>query len=152
MGTILLGNIQVEVLKHLQSVKTGISINQLFKFWKYKEGAEKSLKSLEKLGHIKIINSIAYFVSFPKDIEPNANLSNYSPDELKEFENMSRRNLVYMYKEELLSYLWKINKKRKIPEGVKRSLQRLGILKWKILELTELGRKLLIENQTPKLP
>ena len=148
----MLGNIQVEVLKHLQSVKTGISINQLYKFWKYREGAEKSLESLEKLGHIKIINGTVYFVSFPKDISPEANLSNYSSDELIEFENISRRNLVYMYKEELLSYLWNVNKKRKIPEGVKRSLQRLGILKWKILELTELGRKLLIENQTPKLP
>ena len=114
--------------------------------------AEKSLESLEKLGHIKIIKDKAYFISFPKDIESHANSSNYTIDQLKEFENISRRNLVYMYREELLSYLIKVNKKRKIPEGVKRSLQRLGILKWKILELTELGRNLLVENKTPKLP
>jgi len=148
----LLGNIQVEVLRQLHSTKTGIQIDQLYKYWRYKEGAERSLESLEKLGYIKIFNNKAFFVSFPKDIEPELNVSNYSQEELSEFENISRRNLVYLYKEELLTLLSNVNKKRKIPEGVRRSLQRLGILKWKLLELTELGRKLLIEIQTPQFP
>lgn len=148
----MLGNIQVEVLKQLHSMKTGIPIDQLYKYWKYKEGAERSLESLEKLGYIKISNNKAFFISFPKDIEPELNVGNYSQEELMEFENISRRNLVFLYKEELLTLLSNVNKKRKIPEGVRRSLQRLGILKWKLLELTELGIKLLIEIQTPPLP
>jgi len=146
-GSYLLGNIQVEVLRQLHSTKTGIQIDQLYKYWRYKEGAERSLESLEKLGYIKIFNNKAFFF-----IEPELNVSNYSQEELSEFENISRRNLVYLYKEELLTLLSNVNKKRKIPEGVRRSLQRLGILKWKLLELTELGRKLLIEIQTPQFP
>lgn len=140
----LIGNIQVEVLAYLHNAKFGVPIEQLFKFWRYKEGAEKSLKSLQKMGYIKISKGLVFFISFPKDLEYQTTSNTYSNEELKEFENITRRNLVYTYKEELLSYAPEVNNKRQIPEGVKRSLQRLGVLKWKILELTELGRKILL--------
>ncbi|MBN1682195.1 hypothetical protein JW865_01415 [Candidatus Bathyarchaeota archaeon] len=148
----MLGNIQVEVLKYLHKVKFGVQIEELFKFWRYKEGAEKSLESLQKMGYIKIINGQVFFVSYPKDIKLELSSTIYSQEELIEFENITRRNLVYTYKEELLTYIVDVKTKRKLPEGVKRSLQRLGVLKWKILELTELGRKILLtEIQTTQL-
>ena len=146
----LLGNIQIEVLRRLQGEKAGVLMEELMRYWKYRDGAVKSIDSLQRLGHIRVVNNLAYFVSFPKGVEPEKEAAGYTVDQLKEFEEISRRNLVYLYKDELVKSL-EGTKPRSIPEGVKRSLQRLGVLKWKILELTDLGRSLLSELLTPQM-
>ena len=146
----LLGNIQIEVLRRLQREENGVLMKELIGYWKYRDGAVKSLESLQHLGHIRVANNTAYFISFPRGVEPEKEAAGYSVDQLKEFEEISRRNLVYLYKDELVKSL-EGTKPRSIPEGVKRSLQRLGVLKWKILELTDLGRSVLSEILTPQI-
>jgi hypothetical protein len=79
-------------------------------------------------------------------------VKNYSLKQVEEFDDLSRRNLIYMYKDELMVYQQGAKPSKALPRGVRRSLQYLGILKWRIIELTDLGKNLLGEMLSKTTP
>ena len=150
----MLGPVQVEILQLLHDSKAGVPIEDLLKQWTYKQCGKKSIASLQQLGLIRISKNIAYFVRFPEALEPKLNIKGYTSEQLKELDDLSRRNLLYLYKDELIKYQDGIVPAKVIPQGVRRSLQHLGVIKWKMLELTDLGRRLLgeiVSRTTPPM-
>ena len=96
----MLGNIQIEVLRLLHDSKQGISIEELLKNWKYREGGIKSIEGLRARGFIRINRETVHFVRFPTEIEVQSGTKTFSMDELEEFNDINRRNLVYLYRGE----------------------------------------------------
>jgi hypothetical protein len=141
----MIGPIQVDILQRLRESPDGVPIIDLLKGYRYKQGGERSLASLEKAGYIRITRGIARFERFPHEIEPRVTIKAYSTKQLKELDDLSRRNLLYLYQNELAKYKDGVVPANALPTGVKRSLQHLGVIKWKILELTDMGRRLLGE-------
>jgi hypothetical protein len=141
----MLGNIQVEVLRHLHNAKHGIPVEEFLGNWKYKDGGLRSIAGLERRGFIRVNSGTVYFVRFPTEIEMESGTKTFTIEELEEFDEISRRNLVYLYRRELEEVERGHVERVSIPEGVRRSLKRLGVIKWKILDLTDLGHKLLGE-------
>lgn len=141
----MIGPIQVEILRRLHDTKDGISVEDLLRGYRYKQGGMRSLTNLEKAGYIRITRGVAHFQGFPNEIEPRVTIKTYTAEQLKELDDISRRNLLYLYQEELAKYQDSVVPGDAIPQGVRRSLQHLGVIKWKILELTDLGRRLLGE-------
>jgi hypothetical protein len=148
----VLGPVQVEILQLLHDAEAGVPVEDLLKQWTYKQCGKKSIASLQQLGLIRISKNIAYFVRFPEALEPKANIKGYTPEQLKELDDLSRRNLLLLYKDELAKYQDGTVPAEAIPHGVRRSLQHLGVIKWKILELTDLGRRLLGEIMSRTTP
>ena len=144
----MLGNIQIEVLRLLHDSKQGISIEELLKNWKYREGGIKSIEGLRARGFIRINRETVHFVRFPTEIEVQSGTKTFSMDELEEFNDINRRNLVYLYRGELKEVESGHLKRVSIPEGVRKQLKLLGVIKWKMLSLTDLGHKLLGEVMT----
>jgi hypothetical protein len=120
-------------------------VQDLIRHWKYKQCGEKSVASLRRAGLITISKDRAHFLRYPEEIEPRVTMKTYTPEQLRELDDLSRRNLLYLYQDELAKYQDGAVPVGVIPQGVRRSLQHLGVLKWKILELTDLGRRLLGE-------
>jgi len=141
----MIGQIQVNILKSLRDASDGLPISDLLKEYRYKQGGKRSLASLERAGYIRITKDIAHFEKFPDEMEPRVTIKTYSAQQLKELDDLSRQNLLYLYQDELAKYKDGVVPANAIPTGVKRSLQHLGVIKWKILELTDLGRRLLGE-------
>ncbi|MGD0805349.1 MAG: hypothetical protein ABSA11_14925 [Candidatus Bathyarchaeia archaeon] len=152
-GVAVIGPIQVEILRHLHDSPNGISLEDLLKQYRYKQGGERSLSRLEREGHINIIKGVVHFQSFPPEMETRVTIKTYSVEQLEELDDLSRRNLLYLYQDELAKYQDGVVPANAIPQGVRRSLQHLGVIKWKILELTDLGRRLLGEvmSRTPPI-
>jgi len=148
----LLGPVQVEILQLLHDAGAGVPVEYLLRQWTYKQCGKKSIASLQQLGLIRISKNIAYFVRFPEAIEPKLNIKGYTPEQLLELDDLSRRNLLYLYKDELVKYQEGTVPAEAIPQGVRRSLQHLGVIKWKMLELTDLGRRLLGEIMSRTTP
>jgi DNA-binding MarR family transcriptional regulator len=142
----------VDILRSLHDASNGVPISDLLKEYRYKQGGMRSLASLEKAGYIRTARDIVYFVRFPDEIEQRVTIKIYSTDQLRELDDLSRRNLLYLYQDELAKYKDSIVPAKAIPQGVRRSLQHLGVIKWKILELTDLGRKLLGEIMSRTTP
>lgn len=141
----MIGPIQVDVLQRLHDISAGLSITELLKGYKYKQGGERSLASLEKAGYISITKGVAHFEKFPPEMEPRVTIKSYSAEQLEELDVLTRQNLLYLYQDELAKYQNGVVPANALPTGVKRSLQSLGVIKWKILELTDMGRRLLGE-------
>ena len=141
----MIGPIQVNILQHLHDASDGLSITELLKEYKYKQGGERSLGSLEKAGYISITKGIARFEKFPPEMESRVTIKTYSAKQLEELDDLTRQNLLYVYQDELAKYQNGVVPASALPTGVKRSLQSLGVIKWKILELTDMGRRLLGE-------
>ncbi len=148
----MIGPIQVEILRRLHDASNGVPISDLLKEYRYKQGGMRSLASLEKEGYIRTTKGGVYFVRFPDEIEQRVTIKTYSTDQLRELDDQSRRNLLYLYQDELAKYKDSVVPGNAIPQGVRRSLQHLGVIKWKMLELTELGRKLLGEIMSRTTP
>lgn len=150
----MLGPVQLEILQLLHEYDDGILVQDLIKHWKYKQCGEKSVASLRRAGLITISKDRAYFLRYPEEIEPRVTIKIYSSEQLKELDDLSRRNLLYLYREEFEKYQDGAVPAGVIPHGVRRSLQHLGVLKWKMLELTDLGRRLLgeiLSRTTPSM-
>lgn len=141
----MLGPVQLEILQILHESADGIPVQDLIGHWKYKQCGEKSVASLHRAGLINISKDRAHFLRYPEEIEPRVTMKTYTPEQLRELDDLSRRNLLYLYQNELAKYQDGAVPPGAIPQGVRRSLQHLGVLKWKILELTDLGRRLLGE-------
>ena len=146
----MLGNIQFEALKRLHDSESGIPIDELTKNWRYKDGALASINSLQKNGFIQIKQGIAYFVRFPTEIEIERSAKGFTPEELEKLEDQSRINLVYLYRDEL-EKVERGETKSSLPDGVRRTLKGLGVIKWKMLKLTEFGRSLPSEVVSGKI-
>jgi hypothetical protein len=141
----VIGPIQVDILQRLHDASNGLSITELLKEYKYKQGGERSLASLEREGYIRINKDVAYFEKFPAEMEQRVTIKTYSAKQLEELDDLTRLNLLYLYQNELAKYQNGVVPANALPTGVKRSLQSLGVIKWKILELTDMGRRLLGE-------
>ena len=141
----MIGPIQVDILQRLHEASGGLPIVDLLKGYRYKQGGERSLASLERAGYIRVAKGVARFEKFPDEMEPRVTIKTYSAKQLEELDDLSRRNLLYLYQNELARYKDGVVPANALPTGVKRSLQHLGVIKWKILELTDLGRRLLGE-------
>ncbi len=141
----MLGNIQVGVLRSLHDSEQGIPVEELMKNWRYRDGGLKSIAGLESRGFIRVSRGIAYFVRYPTEIEIESGTKTFTIEELEGFDDISRRNLVFLYRKELEEVEKGHTDRVSIPEGVRRSLKRLGVIKWKILSLTDLGHRLLGE-------
>ena len=148
----MIGPIQVEILRRLHDSPNGIHLNDLLKEYRYKQGGERSLSRLEKSGNIRIAKGVVYFENFPPEMETRVTIKTYSAEQLEELDDLSRRNLLYLYQDELAKYQDGIVPGDALPHGVRRSLQHLGVIKWKILELTDLGRRLLGEVMSRTAP
>jgi len=148
----LLGPVQLEALKRLKDAEAGLQVEELLKHWRYKQCGEKSIAGLRHRGLIMIAKDRVYFVRLPEALEARLKTKTYTPEQWEELEDLSRRNLVYLYKDELEKYRDVVVPGRALPGGVKRSLQHLGVLKWRILELTDLGRRLLGETMSKASP
>ncbi len=148
----MIGPIQVDILRRLHEAKGGVPVDELLREYRYKQGGNRSLMRLEKAGHIRIIKGVAHFQSFPNEVEPRVTIKAYSAEQLEELDDISRINLLYTYKEELAKYQDGAVPAGALPTGVRKSLQNLGVIKWKILELTDLGRRLLGEVLTRPMP
>ena len=148
----MIGPIQVEILQRLHNSTNGVPIGDLLSGYRYKQGGKRSLASLESLGYIRTTKGVVHFIRFPDEIEQRVTIKTYSTDQLRELDDQSRINLLYLYQDELSKYKDSIVPSNAIPHGVKRSLQHLGVIKWKILELTDLGRKLLGEIMSRTTP
>lgn len=145
----------MQVLYHLHDEKNGLPLEEVLKHWRYKQCGEKSIASLLHSGYLNITKGRVYFVMYPDILDDKGKVGNFTEEQLKEIEEISRRNLVYLYKDELKRYQNGPLPGNALPEGVKRSLQHLGVLKWKMMGLTDLGRSLLSEilsKTTPQLP
>lgn len=137
----MIGPIQVDIIQRLHEAPNGVSVADLLKGYRYKQGGERSLASLEKAGYIRITKGVARFEVFPDEMKPRVTLKTYSAKQLEELDDLSRRNLMYLYQNELARYKDGVVPANALPTGVKRSLQHLGVIKWKILELTDqIGR------------
>ena len=141
----MLGNIQVDVLRSLHDSPDGIQVEELLRNWKYRDGGLKSITGLESRGFIRVNRGVAYFVRYPTEIEVESGTKTFTAEELSGFDDISRRNLVFLYRRELEEVERGHMDRVSIPEGVRRSLKRLGVIKWKILGLTDLGHRLLGE-------
>ncbi len=148
----MLGPVQLEILRMLRESPEGIPVEDLIGHWRYRQCGEKSVESLRRAGLIDISKGRARFLRYPEEIEPRITIKAYTAEQLRELDDISRRNLLYLYQEELAKYRDGTVPPGAIPHGVKRSLQHLGVLKWKILELTDLGRKLLGEILSRSTP
>ncbi len=148
----MIGPIQVEILRHLHDSPNGIPLEDLLKEYRYKQGGERSLSRLERSGNIKITKGVVHFQSYPQEMETRVTIKAYSAKQLEELDDLSRRNLLYLYQDELAKYQDGVVPADAIPHGVRRSLQHLGVIKWKILELTDLGRRLLGEITSRTTP
>jgi hypothetical protein len=148
----MLGPVQVKVLRLLEANSEGMSIEELNGYWHYKQCGEKSIASLQNLGLIRLSKGKAYFQKFPEELSKSTPVKNYSLKQVEEFDDLSRRNLIYMYKDELMVYQQGAKPSKALPRGVRRSLQYLGILKWRIIELTDLGKNLLGEMLSKTTP
>jgi len=148
----MIGPIQVEILRRLHDSPNGIHLDDLLKEYRYKQGGERSLSRLEKSGNIRIAKGVVYFESFPPEMETRVTIKTYSAEQLEELDDLSRRNLLYLYQDELAKYQDGVVPGDALPQGVRRSLQHLGVIKWKILELTDLGRRLLGEVMSRTTP
>jgi len=144
----VIGPIQVDILHRLRESKGGIPVDILLREYRYKQGGQRSLVSLEKAGHIRIVKGVAVFQSYPNEVEPRVTIKAYTAEQLEELDDLSRRNLLYTYKDELARYQNGAVPVNALPTGVRKSLQNLGVIKWKVLELTDLGRRLLSEILT----
>ena len=141
----MLGNIQVEVLRSLHDAPYGIPVDELLKNWRYRDGGMKSIAGLESRGFIRVWKGTAQFVRYPTEIEVESGTKTFTLEDLAEFDDISRRNLVFLYRKELEEVERGHTERVSIPDGVRRSLKRLGVIKWKILSLTDLGHRLLGE-------
>jgi hypothetical protein len=141
----VIGPIQVDILQRLHEASNGIPITDLLKEYRYKQGGERSIASLEKAGYISITKEVARFERFPPEMESRITIKTYSVKQLEELDDLTRLNLLYLYQDELAKYQNGVVPANALPTGVKRSLQSLGVIKWKILELTDMGRRLLGE-------
>jgi hypothetical protein len=141
----LIGPIQVDILERLHGAPNGLPVVELLRNYRYKQGGERSLASLKRAGYIRVANGLAHFERYPEEMQPRVTIKTYSPEQLDELDDMSRMNLLYLYQDELAKYKDGVVPASALPTGVKRSLQHLGVIKWKILELTDLGRRLLGE-------
>ena len=148
----MIGPIQVEILRRLHDSPNGISLEDILKEYRYKQGGERSLSRLEKAGNIKITKGVVHFQSYPPEMETRVTIKTYSAEQLEELDDLSRRNLLYLYQDELAKYQDGVVPGDALPHGVRRSLQHLGVIKWKILELTDLGRRLLGEIMSRTTP
>ena len=148
----MLGPVQVKVLRLLEATSEGMSIEELNGYWHYKQCGEKSIASLQNLGLISLSKGKAYFLKFPEELRESTPVKNYTLAQVEEFDELSRRNLIYLYKDELMVYQRGAKLSKALPRGVKRSLQYLGILKWRIIELTDLGKNLLGEVLSKTTP
>ena len=148
----MIGPIQVEILRRLHDSPNGVPINELLREYRYKQGGERSLSRLERAGHIRTVKGIVHFRNFPQEMETRVTIKAYSVEQLKELDDLSRRNLLYLYQDELAKYQDGVVPADALPHGVRRSLQHLGVIKWKILELTDLGRRLLGEIMSRTTP
>ena len=148
----MLGPIQITVLRLLESKLEGMSTQELIGYWHYKQCGEKSIASLQSLGLINVSKGRAYFQKFPEELRESTPVKNYTLAQVEEFDELSRRNLVYLYKDELMVYRRGAKPSKALPRGVRRSLQYLGILKWRIIELTDLGKNLLGEVLSKTTP
>ncbi len=142
----MIGPIQVEILRRLHDSQNGIPLEELLKEYRYKQGGERSLSRLERAGNISITKGVVYFQCFPPEMETRVTIKAYTAEQLEELDDLSRRNLLYLYQDELAKYQDGVVPADALPHGVRRSLQHLGVIKWKILELTDLGRRLLGET------
>jgi hypothetical protein len=142
----VIGPIQVEILRRLHDSQNGIPLEELLKEYRYKQGGERSFSRLERAGNISITKGVVYFQCFPPEMETRVTIKAYTAEQLEELDDLSRRNLLYLYQDELAKYQDGVVPADAIPHGVRRSLQHLGVIKWKILELTDLGRRLLGET------
>ena len=150
----MIGPIQAEILRCLHESPEGVLFEDLLKEYRYKQGGERSISKLEKAGYISITKGVVHFQSFPPEMEMQVTIKTYTAEQLEEFDNLSRRNLLYLYQDELAKYQDGIVPADALPHGVKRSLQHLGVIKLKMLELTDLGRRLLgeiISRTTPQI-
>ncbi len=141
----MIGPIQVEILERLHAAPEGLPVTELLHEYRYKQGGERSIASLKRAGYIRIIKGVAYFERYPDELQQRVTIKTYSPEQLDQLDEMSRMNLLYLYKDELAKYKDGVVPADALPTGVKKSLQHLGVIKWKILELTDLGRRLLGE-------
>ena len=141
----MIGPIQVDILQRLHGASDGLPVADLLRGYRYKQGGDRSLASLERAGYIRITRGVAHFERFPDEMEQRVTIKTYSTEQLKELDDLSRSNLLYLYQDELAKYKDGVVPANALPTGVKRSLQHLGVIKWKILELTDLGRRLLGE-------
>ncbi|MCX6649716.1 MAG: hypothetical protein NTV61_10080 [Candidatus Bathyarchaeota archaeon] len=141
----MIGPIQVDVLERLHEASGGLAVADLLRGYRYKQGGERSLASLERAGYIRVTKGVAHFEKFPEEMQPRVTIKTYSAEQLEELDDLSRRNLLYLYQDELAKYKDGVVPANALPTGVKRSLQSLGVIKWKILELTDMGRRLLGE-------
>jgi DNA-binding MarR family transcriptional regulator len=148
----VIGPIQVDILRCLHDASNGVPVSDLLKEYRYKQGGKRSLASLEKAGYIRTTKGVVHFVRFPDEIEQRVTIKTYSTDQLRELDDLSRRNLLYLYQDELAKYKDSVVPANAIPHGARRSLQHLGVIKWKILELTDFGRKLLGEIMSRTTP
>jgi hypothetical protein len=151
-GVAVIGPIQVEILRRLHDSPDGIPLDTLLKEYRYKQGGERSLSRLEKSGNIRITKGVVHFENFPPEMETRVTIKAYSAEQLEEFDDLTRMNLLYLYQDELAKYQHGIVPANALPQGVRRSLQHLGVIKWKILELTDLGRRLLGEIMSRTTP
>ena len=141
----MIGPIQVDILERLHMAPNGLPVVELLRNYRYKQGGERSLASLQRAGYIRVTNGLAHFERYPEEMQPRVTIKTYSPEQLNELDDMSRMNLLYLYQDELAKYKDGVVPASALPTGVKKSLQHLGVIKWKILELTDLGRRLLGE-------
>ncbi len=141
----MIGPIQVDILERLHMAPNGLPVIELLRNYRYKQGGERSLASLQRAGYIRVTNGLAHFERYPEEMQPRVTIKTYSPEQLNELDDMSRMNLLYLYQDELAKYKDGVVPASALPTGVKKSLQHLGVIKWKILELTDLGRRLLGE-------
>jgi hypothetical protein len=148
----VIGPIQVEILRRLHDSPNGIPLEDLLKEYRYKQGGERSLSRLERAGNIITMKGVVHFQNYPPEMETRVTIKAYSAKQLEEFDDLSRRNLLFLYQDELAKYQDGVVPADAIPHGVRRSLQHLGVIKWKILELTDLGRRLLGEIMSRTTP
>lgn len=141
----MIGPIQVDILERLHMAPNGLPVIELLRNYRYKQGGERSIASLQRAGYIRVTNGLAHFERYPEEMQPRVTIKTYSPEQLNELDDMSRMNLLYLYQDELAKYKDGVVPASALPTGVKKSLQHLGVIKWKILELTDLGRRLLGE-------
>lgn len=151
----MLGPVQLEALRRLKEAEAGLAVEELLRHWRYRQCGERSVAGLQHRGLIRIAKDRAYFVKLPEAMEARPKTKTYTAEQWRELEELSRRNLVYLYKDELTKYQDGVVPGRVLPVGVKRSLQHLGVLKWRILELTDLGRRVLgeiVSKASPQIP
>jgi len=146
---VLLGNVQIEVLRKLRAAEQGIPVEELYPYWGKKEGGQLGVAGLERRGLINIKDGKAFFEKYPPGVDIDV-VSMQQEDASPDIDDMTRNNLIYTYKDELKG-VETGDKNSSLPNGVRRSLQKLGVLKWKILELTDLGRILLQQVSTQAL-